>query len=225
MHDRILIRKFDITEFAVAYTAMTRFNAGRQLDSIDELWCLQHSPVYTLGLAGRAEYIHHPGQIPVVNTDRGGQVTYHGPGQLIVYLLIDLKRKGFMVKQYVKLIEQSLIDMCTRIGLPATRRAGAPGVYINDKKVAALGIRVKKGCTYHGLALNVNMYLAPFQNIDPCGFPGLEVTQLSDEGCDININEAFENLLPCLLNNLDYRYTIYPDSNKFPICLNTHQAA
>ena len=201
-----------MTDYALAYTAMTRFNAERQAQGIDEIWCLQHTPVYTLGLAGRKEHILTYSDIPVIETDRGGQVTYHGPGQLVVYLLLDLKRKGLMVKEYVNLIEQSLIDMCSSLGIAATRKHAAPGVYINGKKTAALGIRVKRGCAYHGLALNVDMDLGPFKAINPCGFPGLQVTRLADEGCQINIDQAVNYLLPFLLANLDYRYPEYPDN-------------
>lgn len=213
MQDRIRIRKFGITEYTVAYSAMARFNAKRQAHNVDELWCLQHTPVYTLGLAGRKEHILDCSEIPVIETDRGGQVTYHGPGQLVVYLLLDLKRKGLMVKQYVNLIEQSLIDMCNTLDITASRKQAAPGVYINGKKIAALGIRVKRGCAYHGLALNVAMDLAPFHAIDPCGFPGLQVTQLVDEGCQFDIDMAFNHLLPFLLTNLDYSYTEYPENS------------
>ena len=209
MQERIRIRKFGITEYTVAYSAMTRFNANRQAHSVDELWCLQHAPVYTLGLAGRKEHILKYSEVPVVETDRGGQVTYHGPGQLVVYLLMDLKRKGLMVKQYVNLIEQSLIDMCDTLAVPASRKQAAPGVYVNKKKIASLGIRVKRGCAYHGLALNVAMDLAPFYNIHPCGFPGLTVTQLADEGCQVDIHDAFDCLLPFLLTNLEYSYPEY----------------
>lgn len=212
MQDRIRIRKFGITEYIVAYTAMTRINANRQAQSIDEIWCLQHTPVYTLGLAGRKEHILSNGEIPVIETDRGGQVTYHGPGQLVVYLLLDLKRKGLMVKRYVNLIEQSLIDMCDTLAITANRKQSAPGVYVNEKKIAALGIRVKRGCAYHGLALNVAMDLGPFHDIHPCGFPGLQVTQLADEGCRFNVNDAFNNLLPFLLTNLEYKYTEFPEN-------------
>ena len=212
MQNRIRIRKFGITEYPVAYSAMTRFNAKRQALCVDELWCLQHAPVYTLGLAGRKRHILTDSEIPVIATDRGGQVTYHGPGQLVVYLLLDLKRKGLMVKQYVNRIEQSLIDMCNSLAISAIRKQAAPGVYINEKKLAALGIRVKRGCAYHGLALNVAMNLDPFQDINPCGFPGLQITQLVDEGCHINVDEAFDCLLPFLLTNLDYRFTEFPEN-------------
>lgn len=212
MQDRIKIRRFGLTEYPVAYTAMSRFNAGQSRPGIDEIWCLQHPPVYTLGMAGRREHIIRSGDIPVIKTDRGGQVTYHGPGQLVVYLLLDLKRRGFMVKQYVHMIEQSLIDLCASLGIAANRKQAAPGVYVSGKKIAALGIRVKRGCTYHGLALNVDMDLGPFQAIHPCGFPGLQVTQLADEGCQIDIDQAIDCLLPFLLKNLDYRYPEYPEN-------------
>ena len=225
MQDRIRIRKFGITEYTVAYSAMARFNARRQAHSIDELWCLQHTPVYTLGLAGRREHILKYGEIPVIETDRGGQVTYHGPGQLVVYLLLDLKRKDLMVKQYVNLLEQSLIDMCNTVAITASRKQAAPGVYVNEKKIAALGIRVKRGCAYHGLALNVSMDLAPFHDINPCGFPGLQVTQLADEVCQIDIDAAFNCLLPALLANLDYGHPEFAENRASLSDINTLLAA
>lgn len=225
MQDCIRIRKFGITEYTVAYSAMTRFNARRQAHNVDEIWCLQHTPVYTLGLAGRKEHILKYSKIPVIETDRGGQVTYHGPGQLVVYLLLDLKRKGLMVKQYVNLIEQSLIDMCDTLDMTASRKPAAPGVYINEKKLAALGVRVKRGCAYHGLALNVGMDLSPFHDINPCGFPGLQVTQLVDEGCQIDIDAAFNCLLPALLTNLDYGHPEFAENHASLSDLNTLLAA
>jgi len=183
---------------------MVRYTRERDENSPDEIWCLQHPPVFTLGLAGKEEHILAAGDIPIIRTDRGGQVTYHGPGQMVVYLLLDLQRKGLTIKRYVALLEQALIDMCAFLGIKAIRMAGAPGVYVSGKKIAALGIRVKRGCSYHGLALNVDMDLAPFRYINPCGFPGLEVTQLKAQGCLLDINATFTTLLPYLLKQLGF---------------------
>ena len=191
-----------------SYDAMVRFTQSRTDQTGDELWWLQHEPVYTLGMAGKSEHVLKPGTIPVVKTDRGGQVTYHGPGQLIVYLLLDLKRIDLTIKRFVHLIEQSVIDLCNQLGVEAHRTEGAPGVYVDNMKLAALGIRVKQGCSYHGLALNVNMDLAPFSNINPCGYPGLPVTQLADLGHSMSVENAFTILLPHLLGQIgieDYR--------------------
>lgn len=202
--DKLVIRYAGISDYRQVYSAMVRYTQSRDADSVDELWCLQHAPVYTLGMAGKPEHVLDPVRIPVIKTDRGGQVTYHGPGQLIVYLLLDLKRRSLTVKRYVNLIEQSVIDLCAALGLAAERRAGAPGVYIAGKKLASLGIRVKQGFSYHGLSLNIDMDLNPFSNINPCGYPGLAVTQLADEGVRINPAQAFRQLLPHLLKQLGY---------------------
>ena len=159
---------------------MREFTAKRNAETADEIWLLEHPPVYTLGLA--ADAAHGPrtdSGIPVVQVERGGEVTYHGPGQLVLYALVDLARRGIKVKQFVALLEQSVIDLLEG---RAARKPGAPGVYVNGAKVAALGIRVSRGCAFHGLALNVDMDLAPFEAIDPCGYPGMRVTQTRDMG-------------------------------------------
>lgn len=202
--EKLLIRHAGICDYRGVFAAMVRQTAARRADSADQLWCLQHAPVYTLGMAGKAEHVLHAGDIPVIKTDRGGQVTYHGPGQLVVYLLLDLQRRGLTVRRYVNLIEQALIDLCAGLAIRARRRSGAPGVYIGDKKLASLGIRVKHGCSYHGLSLNVDMDLQPFRNINPCGYPGLAVTQLRDEGVRLDLAEARRRLLPHLLQQLGY---------------------
>jgi lipoyl(octanoyl) transferase len=206
------IRQSGICDYLTVFNAMSRFNRERNENTCDEIWCLQHHPVFTLGMAGKKEHILDAGDIPVINTDRGGQVTYHGPGQLVVYLLLDLQRKGLTVKRYVSLIEQSLIDMCASLGINATRKPGAPGVYVAGKKIAALGVRVKRGCSYHGLALNVDMDLSPFQKINPCGYPGLQVTQLKDEGSNQDVGSAYATLLPYLMKHLDYTEVVPVDS-------------
>ena len=169
-----------LTEYEVALGRMRDFTVRRDADTADELWVLEHPPVYTLGLA--ADRSHGPradNGIPVVQVERGGEVTYHGPGQAVLYTLVDLARRGLKVKRFVRLLEQSVIDLLDGRG---ERKAGAPGIYVNGAKVAALGIRVTRGCSFHGLALNVDMDLAPFEAIDPCGYPGLRVTQTRDLG-------------------------------------------
>jgi len=161
---------------------MRAFTDGRTQDTPDELWLLQHAPVFRLGQAGRAEHLLDPGDIPVIQTDRGGQVTYHGPGQLVAYLLVDLRRVGLGVKGLVHLLEGAVIGLLAGYGIEAEARADAPGVYVAEAKIASLGLRVRRGCSYHGLSLNVDMDLTPFLRINPCGYPGLAVTQLADLG-------------------------------------------
>ena len=202
--NKVLIRQFGLREYLDVYRAMTEYTDRRNEASADEIWCLEHEPVFTLGLAGKTEHILDAGDIPVHKVDRGGQVTYHGPGQLVVYLLFDLKRQGISIKRFVNLLEQSVIQFLAAFGLEALRRQGAPGVYVDDKKIAALGVRVRKGCCYHGVSLNVCMDLSPYQRINPCGFPGLEITQLTDWGIRLSTNEAVEKFLPCLLNQFIY---------------------
>ena len=190
--DKIAVRQLGRVEYAVALQAMKSFTSQRKEDTGDELWLVEHPPVYTLG-QGAAEVVVSNG-IPVVRSDRGGEITYHGPGQMVLYALVDLARRGIKVKQFVALLEQSVIDL---IGPRAERRAGAPGIYVGGAKVAALGIRVTRGRSYHGLSLNVDMDLSPFAAIDPCGFPGLAVTQLKDLGLPISNagNRLAENLM------------------------------
>jgi lipoyl(octanoyl) transferase len=158
---------------------MQEFTAKRGPDTPDEIWLCQHPPVFTQGLAGKPEHLLRDIGIPVVKIDRGGQITYHGPGQLVAYLLLDLKRRNLGVKVLVNRIEQALIDLLAEYDIAAKRRPGAPGVYVNDAKIAALGLKIKNGCCYHGLSLNIDMDLSPFSAINPCGYEGLAVTQLS----------------------------------------------
>lgn len=158
---------------------MQSFTATRTADTPDELWLCEHPPVFTQGLAGKPEHLLRDVGIPVVKIDRGGQITYHGPGQVVGYLLLDLKRRGLTVKGLVNRMEQAVIDLLADYGIEAARRAGAPGVYVQDAKIAALGLKIKNGCSYHGLSLNVNMDLSPFTAINPCGYAGMAVTQLS----------------------------------------------
>ena len=184
---------------------MRAFTDARGGDSPDEVWLVEHPPVYTLGLAGRREHVHAPGRIPVVTTDRGGQVTYHGPGQAVVYVLVDLRRLGRGVRGFVHGLEQAVIDAVGRAGVVAARRPGAPGVYVNGAKLAALGLRVRRGCTYHGVAVNVDLDLAPFRGIDPCGYADLEVTRLHDLGVDWSVRETGERVAREVMAQVTHR--------------------
>ena len=177
-----IIRHLGLAEFAPTYQTMRRFTDSRGTETPDELWVLEHPPVYTVGIAGRAEHFPRSGEVPVERVDRGGQITYHGPGQAIVYALLDLARRGLTVRAMVTLLEQAVIDTLRGHDVIAGRKARAPGVYVDGAKIAALGLRVRRGCCYHGVALNVDMDLAPFSAIDPCGYPGLAVTQTRAHG-------------------------------------------
>lgn len=176
----LIVRDLGLRPYEAVWEAMKAFTAGRDRSVPDELWCVQHPPVYTQGQAGKAEHILFPGDIPVVQADRGGQVTYHGPGQLVVYLMIDLPRAGLGVRQLVDLIEQSLVSLLAEQGIAAAPRPDAPGVYVNGAKIASLGLRVRRGCSFHGLALNVDMDMEPFSRINPCGFSGMPMCQVRD---------------------------------------------
>ncbi len=198
----VRVRHRGLVGYESTFAEMQAFNRSRDASTPDEIWILEHPPVYTLGLAGRRKHIHDSGVIPVVQVDRGGQVTYHGPGQLIIYPLLDLKRNGLGIRYYVHLLEQAVIDMLAGLSIDAARRARAPGVYTDRGKIAALGVRVRRGCCYHGLALNVAMDLSPFSGIDPCGYEGLDVTQISDYGVSMTTETAAEQLLPLLLRHL-----------------------
>lgn len=181
--ERILhVRELGLQPYQPVREAMIRYTDRRNVASADELWLLEHDPVFTLGQAGKPEHILATGDIPVVKVERGGQVTYHGPGQIIGYPLIDLRRLGIGVRELVNRMEQSIIDTLEHWNILALRRSGAPGVYVGDAKIAALGLRIRRGCSFHGLAFNVDMDLEPFRRINPCGFVGLQVTQLLDLG-------------------------------------------
>ena len=169
----------------------------------EAIWLLEHPPIFTQGQAGKAEHLLFPGEIPVVQVDRGGQVTYHGPGQVVVYLLLDLQRRHLKVRELVSRIEQAVIDLLAEQDIVATRRQGAPGVYVGEAKVAALGLRVRNGCCYHGVSLNVDMDLSPFSAINPCGYEGLTVTQLRDLGVNLTPLAAGEALLTQLQKQLE----------------------
>jgi lipoyl(octanoyl) transferase len=197
-----VVRDLGLAPYRPTVEAMQRFTEARDADTSDEIWFLQHPPVFTLGLAGRREHLLAPGDIPVEQTDRGGQVTYHGPGQLVVYPLIDLRRAGLGVRDIVTALERGVIDFLAAMDINAVARADAPGVYVNGAKLASVGIRIRRGCSYHGLALNVDMDLAPFSRINPCGYAGLAMTQLKDLGLRCDVRQTFSGLLPHLLKHL-----------------------
>jgi lipoyl(octanoyl) transferase len=198
----LVVRRLGVVEYLPTWAAMQDFTARRTPETPDEIWLLQHPPVYTLGLNGKPEHLPRDTDIPVVKIDRGGQITYHGPGQIVAYLLIDLKRRGYGVRELVSRMEQAVIELLADCGVMAQARREAPGVYVGGKKIAALGLRIKRGCSYHGLALNVDMDLAPFAAIDPCGYPGLEVTQTRDLGVAGALDEINTRLLQALQRNL-----------------------
>lgn len=192
----MIVKRLGRVEYAPALEAMRAFTAQRGNDTADEIWLLEHPPVYTLGQAGRPEHLlQNPAGIPLVQIDRGGQITYHGPGQLVAYLLIDLPRRRLKVRELVTLMEQAIIDTLADYGLAAQRKEGAPGVYIGGDKIAALGLRVRNGCSYHGLSLNVDMDLTPFTWINPCGYEGLRTIQMKDFGVAETVAGAGERLL------------------------------
>lgn len=195
----LLVKRLGRVPYEDAWEAMRAFTAARTAETPDEIWLVEHPPVYTLGQAGKAEHLLRTTDIPLVSTDRGGQITYHGPGQIVVYLLIDLSRRGLKVRQLVSIMEQALIDCLAGYGISAARLAGAPGVYVDGAKIAALGLRVRQGCSYHGLSLNVSMDLSPFGWINPCGYAGMQTTQLSDFGVRDTPDEAGARLLQHLL--------------------------
>ncbi|MEJ1249571.1 lipoyl(octanoyl) transferase LipB [Denitratimonas tolerans] len=178
----VLVRDLGRRAYEPVWHAMQAFTDARDADTEDELWLVEHDPVFTQGQAGKAEHLLAPGDIPVVAVDRGGQVTYHGPGQIVAYPMIDLRRLGIGVRQLVCRIEQAIINTLEEWNIAAARREGAPGVYVGEAKIAALGLRVRRGCSFHGLAFNIAMDLAPFSRINPCGYRGLAVTQMTDLG-------------------------------------------
>jgi lipoyl(octanoyl) transferase len=197
------LKRLGEVDYLDCWHAMKHFTDGRDPDTEDELWLLQHPPVFTQGQAGRAEHVLTPGDVPLVQSDRGGQVTYHGPGQWVVYLLIDLRRRKLGVRDLVDLIEDSVVELLSGQGIEACTRRDAPGVYVGASKIASLGLRIRRGCSYHGLALNVDMDLEPFSRINPCGFQGLAVTSIREcLGESPDMNAIGESLLAILGDNL-----------------------
>jgi len=223
----IIVRQPGIIDYSTTYALQKAFTSGRGPDTRDELWCLQHFAVYTLGLAGKSEHILDSANIPIVRSDRGGQVTYHGPGQLVMYPLIDIKRRNITIRQYVSLLEQAVIDLLNELGITGQRQDKAPGVYVENKKIAALGIRVRGGCCYHGLSLNVDMDLAPFQGINPCGYPRLEVTQLVEHGVQLSVEQASARLAPYIASGLGIENILIEDTpvENYPTTLTQNEVA
>lgn len=176
----MIIKQLGIEDYSTIWLRMKEFTTNRDAQTPDELWLLEHTPVYTQGQAGKPEHILNRNAIPIVQSDRGGQVTYHGPGQLVAYVLMDIKRKNLGIRSLVCQLEQILITVIDHFGIKGSIHCGAPGVYVEDKKIASIGLRVKNGCTYHGISLNVNMNLKPFLDINPCGFSNMEMTQIID---------------------------------------------
>ncbi len=192
------------SEYEPVWRAMQEFTNNRDKQTLDELWMVEHPPVFTQGQAGKAEHILNAGNIPIIQVDRGGQVTYHGPGQIVIYPLIDLKRHKIGIKALVNGIEEALIQTMYEYGVIAKRKEKAPGVYVENKKIASLGLRVRKGCTFHGLAFNIRMDLEPFSRINPCGYAGLEVTQLSELNQLVDFNKVQELLIKKLCEVLNF---------------------
>lgn len=199
---RWLVRDLGRQQYEPIWRGMQAFTDARDEHTPDELWLVEHEPVFTLGQAGKWEHVLLPGDIPVVAVDRGGQVTYHGPGQLVAYPLIDLRRAKIGVRELVDRIEQSIIDVLAEWNITGERRCGAPGVYVADAKVAALGLRVRRGCSFHGLAFNIAMDLEPFHRINPCGFAGLQVTSMTDLGGPSSLAAVKPELVAALSRNL-----------------------
>jgi lipoyl(octanoyl) transferase len=203
----LVLRELGLVDYAPTLDAMRRLTDARDADSPDELWLLQHPPVFTQGQAGRVEHVLAPGDIPVIQVDRGGQVTYHGPGQWVLYLMVDLRRRQLGVRDLVTLIEHSLVQLLGEYGIAAASRPAAPGVYVADTKIASLGLRVRRGCSYHGLALNVDMDLEPFSRINPCGYAGLQVTSMAKLLPDAHLDTPAigRHLLRVVAGNLPVR--------------------
>jgi len=201
----LIVRHLGVVEYLPTLEAMRTLTAERDDATPDEIWLLQHPQVFTQGQAGKPEHLLAPGDIPVIQVERGGQVTYHGPGQLVAYLMLDLRRLGLGVRELVTAMEQTLVDVLASYGVEAAPKADAPGVYVKGDKIASLGLRVRRGCSFHGLALNVDMDMRPFQRINPCGYAGLKMTQLRDQlDAPLRFDEVAERLEQALRQRLGY---------------------
>lgn len=200
----LIVRSLGLQPYEPVFARMKEFNENRNAETIDEIWYLDHQPVFTQGQAGKVEHLLETGDIPVVQADRGGQVTYHGPGQLIVYLMLDLRRNGLGVRDVVTMMEQGVIATLAHFGVDAYAKPDAPGVYVEQAKVASLGLRVRRGCTFHGLAFNLDMDLSPFLRINPCGYAGMPMTQLVDLVPDADPQEAIRFLVDYLTHKIGY---------------------
>jgi lipoyl(octanoyl) transferase len=202
--DQLIVRDLGLLPYEPTWLRMQAFTNERDADAVDEIWSLQHEPVFTQGQAGKQEHLLNPGDIPVVQVDRGGQVTYHGPGQAIVYLMLNLKRKKVGVRELVTIMEDAVVDTLNDFQVKAYAKPDAPGVYVDDRKIASLGLRVRRGCSFHGLALNLAMDLEPFLRINPCGYAGMEMTQLGMLVEGLDQAQASQCLLNHLISKLGY---------------------
>ncbi len=212
----LIVRHLGRQSYQPVWDAMREFTDERDPAQIDELWVVEHDPVFTQGLAGKPEHVLNPNQIPIVQTDRGGQVTYHGPGQVVVYPLLDIDRRGLGVRCLVDRLEQAVIDLLAEQDIEGLRQDGAPGVYIRGAKVASIGLKVRRGRTYHGLAMNVSMDLTPFAYINPCGYAGLQMTQLADHLDSLTMTEAADRLCTSICRQLGY-YRDIPSAEACPV--------
>jgi len=203
MGERVIVTDLGLTRYEDVQAAMQAFTAERGPHATNEIWLTEHQPVFTQGQAGKPEHLLSPGDVPVVQSDRGGQVTYHGPGQLVLYCLLDINRLGLGVRSLVTRIEASIIELLWRYNVKAVARKDAPGVYVNEAKIAALGLRIRKGCCYHGLSLNIDMDLDPFTRINPCGLEDQAVTQMADLNIAIGLEQAGQELAGILIGNIN----------------------
>jgi len=204
---RLIIRDLGRQPYQRVWDLMRAFTDAREPDQVDEMWLVEHDPVFTQGLAGKSEHVLNSSDIPIVQTDRGGQVTYHGPGQVVAYPLLDIDRRGLGVRCLVDRLEQAVIDLLVKHGIQGERRDGAPGIYVAGAKIASIGLKVRRGRTYHGVALNVDMDLLPFQQINPCGFAGLTMTQLVDHAPEVSVSKAQNAFCTSICRQLDYEPT------------------
>ncbi|MDN3609295.1 lipoyl(octanoyl) transferase LipB [Vibrio ostreicida] len=206
MQNQLVVKRLGRQDYEPIWQAMHDFTDTRDDDTLDQIWLVEHNPVFTQGQAGKSEHLINTGEIPVVQSDRGGQVTYHGPGQLVAYFLINLRRKKLGVRDLVTHIENLVIHTLKRYNIDSAARPDAPGVYVDNKKICSLGLRIRKGCSFHGLALNVNMDLSPFQRINPCGYAGMEMAQVSQLGGPDNLTQVEEALVEELVTLLGYEH-------------------
>lgn len=209
MHNQLVVKRLGRQDYSPVWQAMHQFTDQRSEETCDEVWLVEHNPVFTQGQAGKAEHLLNTGDIPVVQSDRGGQVTYHGPGQLVVYFLINLRRKKLGVRDLVTTIENLVINTLKAYNIDSAARPDAPGVYVDGKKICSLGLRIRKGCSFHGLALNVNMDLSPFLRINPCGYQGMEMVQVSELGGPNELATIEQQLIKELVNLLGYEQVAF----------------
>lgn len=219
MDNQLVIRRLGRQDYLPVWQAMHQFTEQRDEHTRDEVWLVEHNPVFTQGQAGKSEHILHPGDIPIVQSDRGGQVTYHGPGQLVAYILINLRRKNLGVRELVTNIEQLVIKTLNIHHIHSAARPDAPGVYVEGKKICSLGLRIRRGCSFHGLALNVKMDLSPFLRINPCGYQGMEMTQVSDLGGPHHLEEIEQSMIPELVRLFSYQQVEF--STEAPLWVET----